>query len=72
MKMNEMEKISKQEYISPKTVLIKVITETTMITASPGVGGSYDPNKPIDAKETLFDDDTDYSPERSRYSLWDD
>ncbi|MDD7273673.1 MAG: hypothetical protein PUG96_06970 [Prevotellaceae bacterium] len=22
--------------------------------------------------ETLFDDDTDYSPEGSRYSLWDD
>ena len=39
-----------------------------MITASPGIGGDYDPDMPIDAKDFVFEDDEEEFP--VKFSLW--
>ena len=58
----------KKQYISPVTELIIVVRESLMETASPGVGGSYQPSRPIEAKEY----DIDEEPETGlpHYSPW--
>ncbi len=47
----------KKLYIAPHTMQVKLALESIMITASPGVGGDYDPSGPIDAKSNTFFDD---------------
>lgn len=51
-------KMEKKAYMQPTVRMTVVDTEGIMITASPGVGGSYDPEKPMDAKQyTMFPDE---------------
>lgn len=47
--------------------------EQLMLVASPGVGGEYDPSKPIDSKRAdFFDEDEEESIEPQGYnSVWD-
>jgi hypothetical protein len=44
-----------KEYTTPLTNINILAIENLMITASPGVGGDYDPSTPIGAKPTTFD-----------------
>ena len=40
--------MKKRTYITPLSESINVVAERLMEVASPGVGGGYDPGKPID------------------------
>lgn len=44
-----------KEYTTPLTNINILAIENLMITASPGVGGDYDPSTPVGAKPTTFD-----------------
>lgn len=44
-----------KEYTTPLTNINILAIENLMITASPGIGGDYDPDIPIGAKPTTFD-----------------
>ena len=46
----------KKQYFKPEIKNIKSITENLLITASPGVGGDFDPNDEIGAKEDYFEE----------------
>ena len=46
--------MEKKVYVTPKTKKNRLAIENLMITASPGVGGEYDPSNPIDSKEFEF------------------
>lgn len=44
-----------KEYTTPLTNINILAIENLMITASPGVGGPFQPGTPIGAKPTTFD-----------------
>ena len=44
-----------KEYTAPLTNINILAIENLMITASPGVGGPYQPGTPVGAKPTTFD-----------------
>ena len=44
-----------KEYTTPLTNINILAIENLMMTASPGVGGDYDPSTPVGAKPTTFD-----------------
>lgn len=49
-----------KKYITPAIKVVRMNSESIMLTASPGVGGDYDPNLGIDAKENgAFEEETD-------------
>ena len=49
--------MEKKTYIKPQTKKVFLAIEQLMLVASPGVGGEYDPHKPIDSKGAdCFDD----------------
>lgn len=66
--------MEKKQYIQPKTELIRLKPESMMITASPGVGGTYDPSQPIDAKSGFFDEEEEENSEcrREGMNLWEE
>lgn len=45
----------KKKYITPSAAKIDYKIDSLLVTASPGVGGDYDPNEPMDVKK--FDDE---------------
>ena len=48
----------KRIYESPELQQIDLLSESLLITASPGVGGDYDPNDPIGApRQEFFDEE---------------
>ena len=49
--------MGKKVYVTPKTKKNRLSIENLMITASPGVGGDYNPSNPIDSKEFEFFDE---------------
>ena len=54
--------MEKKTYIQPQTKKVFLTIEHLMLVASPGVGGEYDPHKPIDSKASdFFDEDEDDS-----------
>ena len=60
--------MEKKTYIKPRTKKVFLAIEQLMLVASPGVGGEYDPSKPID----FFDEDEEESIEPQGYnSVWD-
>ena len=63
--------MKKNLYVSPKVEIAKLCVEELMIVASPGVGGDYDPDIPIDAKENHFYDNI-YPDYGKKYGLWED
>ena len=63
--------MEKKKYITPAIEVVGMTTENIMITASPGVGGSYDPGKETEAKKNnVFEDET--ADEWPSYSAWDE
>lgn len=63
--------MEKKKYITPAIEVVGMTTENIMITASPGVGGSYDSGKEIEAKKSnVFEDET--ADEWPSYSAWDE
>ena len=63
--------MEKKKYITPAIEVVGMTTENIMITASPGVGGSYDPGTEIEAKKNnVFEDET--ADEWPSYSAWDE
>lgn len=63
--------MEKKKYITPAIEVVGMTTENIMITASPGVGGSYDPGKEIEVKKNnVFEDET--ADEWPSYSAWDE
>lgn len=63
--------MEKKKYITPAIEVVGMTIENIMITASPGVGGSYDPGKEIEAKKNnVFEDET--ADEWPSYSAWDE
>jgi len=63
--------MEKKKYIIPVTEAVRMKNEHLMLTASPGVGGDYDPNEEIGAKENnMFDEET--ANEWSKHSVWED
>ena len=49
-----------KKYITPAIKVVRMNSESIMLTASPGVGGGYDPGSEIDAKENgAFEEETD-------------
>ena len=63
--------MEKKKYITPAIEVVGMTTENIMITASPGVGGSYDPGQEIEAKKNnVFEDET--ADEWPSYSVWDE
>ena len=54
--------MKKRTYRKPQAGLVNLDIEQLMIVASPGVGGGYDPGKPIKGKGTnCFEDEEDTS-----------
>ena len=52
--------MEKKTYIKPQTKKVFLAIEQLMVIASPGVGGEYDPSKPIEGKGSdFFDEDED-------------
>ena len=63
--------MEKKKYITPAIEVVGMTTENIMITASPGVGGSYDPGQEIEAKKNnVFEDET--ADEWPSYRAWDE
>ena len=52
--------MKKRTYRKPQAGLVNLEIEQLMIVASPGVGGGYDPGKPIEGKGTNDQDIGDY------------
>lgn len=50
----------KQNYSAPEITISYVIMDQLLITASPGVGGDYDPNEEIGSKEFDFEEEDEY------------
>ena len=49
--------MEKKTYIKPRTKKVFLAIEQLMLIASPGVGGGYNPHKPIESKGADFFDD---------------
>ena len=62
--------MEKKIYVQPLTEQTVVNADKIMIVASPGIGGDYDPDIPIDAKGNDFLEDEN-ALFRNR-NLWDD
>ena len=63
--------MEKKQYIKPLAEKMKFKLANLMITASPGVGGEYNPDLPIDAKDMVFDEDEDEETDVLKgFSLW--
>ena len=61
--------MGKKKYITPAIEVVRMSTENIMLTASPGVGGDYNPNLPIGAKQNgFFEEET--ADEWPNYSPW--
>ncbi|RKW58575.1 MAG: hypothetical protein D8H98_10720 [Prevotella sp.] len=65
--------MEKKTYIKPRTKKVFLAIEQLMLIASPGVGGEYDPSKPIDSKGAdFFDEEEAEAIEPQGYnSVWD-
>lgn len=61
---------ARKMYVCPSTMVMQVLSENLLLDASPGVGGDYDPSKPIDAKPNDFVlDDADDLGDDNVYSM---
>ncbi len=49
--------MEKKTYIKPQTKKVFLAIEHLMLVASPGVGGGYNPHKPIESKGADFFDE---------------
>ena len=65
--------MEKKTYIKPQTKKVFLAIEQLMLVASPGVGGGYNPHKPIESKGAdFFDEEEAEAIEPQGYnSVWD-
>jgi hypothetical protein len=65
--------MEKKTYIKPQTKKVFLAIEQLMLVASPGVGGVYNPHKPIESKGAdFFDEEEAEAIEPQSYnSVWD-
>ena len=65
--------MEKKTYNKPRTKKVFLAIEQLMLVASPGVGGEYNPHKPIDSKGAdFFDDEEAEAIEPQGYNpVWD-
>ena len=65
--------MEKKTYKKAQTKKVFLAIEPLMLVASPGVGGEYDPHKPIDSKGAdFFDEEEAEAIEPQGYnSVWD-
>lgn len=65
--------MEKKTYIKPRTKKVFLAIEQLMLVASPGVGGGYNPHKPIESKGAdFFDEEETEAIEPQGYnSVWD-
>ena len=65
--------MQKKTYIKPRTKKVFLAIEQLMLVASPGVGGGYNPHKPIESKGAdFFDEEEAEAIEPQGYnSVWD-
>lgn len=61
--------MEKRQYIKPLVEKMKFNLTNFMITASPGIGGDFDPDIPIDAKDVIFDEDENLELPKG-FSVW--
>ncbi len=57
----------KKDYVKPETWMAAALSESLLIVASPGIGGDYEDDDPIDAKMNIWDDDL-----QNRKAIWDE
>lgn len=57
----------KKDYMKPETWMAAALSESLLIVASPGIGGDYEDDDPIDAKMNIWDDDL-----QNRKTIWDE
>lgn len=57
----------KKDYVKPETWMAAALSESLLIVASPGIGGDYEDDDPIDAKMNIWDDDL-----QNRKTIWDE
>lgn len=66
--------MEKKTYKKAQTKKVFLAIEPLMLVASPGVGGEYDPHKPIDSKESDFfdedEDDNETTETLDKFSVW--
>ena len=60
----------KKVYIKPVAIPVNLVNEDIMLTASPGIGGDYDPNEEIGAKKNGFFEEDETADEWPIYSSW--
>lgn len=53
--------------MKPETWMAAALSESLLIVASPGIGGDYEDDDPIDAKMNIWDDDL-----QNRKTIWDE
>ena len=65
--------MEKKTYTKPRTEKVFLAIEQLMLVASPGVGGGYNPHKPIESKGAdFFDEEEAEAIEPQGYnSIWD-
>ena len=65
--------MEKKTYTKPRTEKVFLAIEQLMLVASPGVGGGYNPHKPIESKGAdFFDEEEAEAIEPQGYnSVWD-
>lgn len=64
--------MEKKTYKKPRTKKVFLAIEPLMLVASPGVGGEYDPHKPIDSKGADFfeEEDSEKTETLDKFSAW--
>ena len=64
--------MEKKTYKKPQAKKVFLAIEPLMLVASPGVGGEYDPHKPIDSKGADFFDEEDHETTEmlDKFSAW--
>ena len=62
--------MEKKKYITPAIEVVRMSTENIMLTASPGVGGDYNPSEEIGAKKNGFFEEDETADEWPIYSSW--
>ena len=65
--------MEKKQYIQPNAEIVRFKQESLTITASPGVGGEYNPSQPIESKRGFFDEEDETSESSwSRQNIWEE
>lgn len=62
----------KKDYVKPETWMAAALSESLLIVASPGIGGDYEDDDPIDAKKNIWDNSIWDDDLQNRKAIWDE